>query len=120
MYSLSDTQVADKTVKTSKPAARPNSDTQLVGAEFAKFLQTLRKNSAVDISKHIKAIVDKIGTMTDAPGEELSEVIQDFYQTLFDRMANNALYKGNLRGQVLFICCLCKIMKFWNIHVKII
>ncbi|XP_063448806.1 rab5 GDP/GTP exchange factor-like isoform X2 [Mytilus trossulus] len=82
--------------KASKPVpSRPlNTDTQQVGAEFAKFLQTLRKNTAVDVSKHIKAIVDKMGTITEAPVEEMSEVVQDFYQTLLDRMANNALYKG--------------------------
>lgn len=86
--------------KTARPKSEPgtrrptNSDTQQVGAEFAKFLQTLRKNTAVDISKHIKAIVDKIGTMTETPVEEMSEVVQDFYQMLIDRMATNQLYKA--------------------------
>jgi hypothetical protein len=55
-------------------------------------------HTAVDLSKHIKAIVDKMGTMTEAPVEEMSEAVQDFYQTLLDRMDTNQLYKGIFGG----------------------
>ena len=99
LFCFTDSQVQEKSVKPKPDTRRPtNSDTQQVGAEFAKYLQTLRKNTAVDLSKHIKAIVDKMGTMTEAPVEEMSEAVQDFYQTLLDRMDTNQLYKGIFRN----------------------
>jgi hypothetical protein len=39
-----------------------------------------------------------MGTMTEAPVEEMSEAVQDFYQTLLDRMDTNQLYKGIFRN----------------------
>ncbi|OWF55289.1 rab5 GDP/GTP exchange factor-like [Mizuhopecten yessoensis] len=70
-------------------------ESQQVGTEFAEFLKKIRKNAAVDVSKHIKAVVERVQNMPDTPVDELAEFVQDFYQTLGDRVNNNPIYKGH-------------------------
>ena len=69
-------------------------ETQQVGTEFAAFLKTIKRGAEEDVSKHLKYVINKIQNSVESPIEDQSETIQDFYQTLADRVSNHAIYRG--------------------------
>ena len=65
-----------------------------MGGEFAEFLKTLRKPAALDISKQVRSFIERMQPCGDMPIDELSETVQDFYQTLSDRLNSQTVFKG--------------------------
>lgn len=94
--------VPTTTAKAAKPVPmkeprHQTSISQQVGAEFAELLRAIDKTSALDISKQIHRIVDKIYAMVDAPAEDVSEAVISFYQILHDRLHSSPEHRGNDR-----------------------
>ena len=79
---------------TPKEPRRSSLESQKVGGEFADFLKTLRKPPALEVSKIVRGFIEKIQQNLDQPVEDLSELVQDFYQILGDKMATQAVFKG--------------------------
>ncbi|KAK7088178.1 rab5 GDP/GTP exchange factor-like [Littorina saxatilis] len=77
-----------------KESRRSSLESQKVGGEFAEFLKTLRKPPALEVSKVVRAFVERIQHNVDIPVDELSEMVQDFYQNLGDKMATQTVFKG--------------------------
>lgn len=77
-----------------KESRRSSLESQKVGGEFAEFLKTLRKAPALEVSKQVRGFIERIQHNMDIPVDELSEMVQDFYQNLSDKMATQAVFKG--------------------------
>ncbi|XP_076453428.1 rab5 GDP/GTP exchange factor-like isoform X2 [Babylonia areolata] len=77
-----------------KESRRSSLESQKVGGEFAEFLRTLRKPPAMEVSKMVRGFIERVQHSIDMPIDELSEMVQDFYQNLSDRMATQAVFKG--------------------------
>ena len=77
-----------------KESRRSSLESQKVGGEFAEFLKTLRKAPALEVSKLVRGFIERIQHNMDIPVDELSEMVQDFYQNLSDKMATQAVFKG--------------------------
>lgn len=86
--------------KESAPEQRPrresrnvSKETQQAKAELMEYLKNLKRPAAQDFVKVVQMLVDKLYQSVDIPIEEVSELVQDFYQDLSDRLAGNTLYK---------------------------
>lgn len=77
---------------STKETRRSSLESQKVGGEFADFLKTLRKPPALEVSKLVRGFIERIQQNIDVPVDELSEMVQDFYQNLADRMASQAVF----------------------------
>ncbi|KAL8597191.1 hypothetical protein ACOMHN_022238 [Nucella lapillus] len=77
-----------------KESRRSSLESQKVGGEFAEFLRSLRKPPAMEVSKMVRGFVERVQQFIDMPIEEQSELVQDFYQNLSDKMASQAVFKG--------------------------
>nr|KAG5690625.1 hypothetical protein BaRGS_018095 [Batillaria attramentaria] len=88
-----DTSASTPTSST-KETRRSSIESQKVGGEFADFLKTLRKPPALEVSKLVRGFIERIQQNIDSPVEDLSEMVQDFYQNLADKMASQAVFKG--------------------------
>ena len=81
---------------------RASLESQQVGGEFAEFLKTLKKPAALDVSKQVKAFIEKVQAMGEALIDDISELVQDFYQNMSDRITTHTLYRGEkLHGSEL-------------------
>jgi hypothetical protein len=90
---FADEKPAEQT--TQKAPKRHSLETQQVGGEFAEFLRTaMRKQSALDVSKHVRSIIEKMQHAGELPIEDLTDIVQDFYQTMADRVQTHSVYKG--------------------------
>ncbi|XP_064620375.1 rab5 GDP/GTP exchange factor-like isoform X2 [Lineus longissimus] len=69
-------------------------ESQQVGGDFADFLRTLRRPAALDISRQVRAFIEQIQVLGEIPVDEHSEMVQDFYQKIGDRLHTNTLFKG--------------------------
>ena len=94
LFSITPDSNTEQQVPLQKETRRSSIESQKVGGEFAEFLKTLRKPAALDISKQVRGFIERIQHTGDIPIEELSEMVQDFYQTLTDRLHSQSLYKG--------------------------
>lgn len=48
----------------------------------------------LDVSKNVKGIIEKLQVMRDAPIEDFSEIVTNFYQAMCDRIHTKAMYRG--------------------------
>ena len=67
-----------------------------MGDKFAEFLrEEMEKKAALDVSKQVRAFIDKFVAKGEIPVNEQSELVQDFYTEFADRVnSNQQLYKG--------------------------
>ncbi|XP_074643074.1 rab5 GDP/GTP exchange factor-like [Tubulanus polymorphus] len=95
IFSIKKNAVKDSESGASRNHARRGSmESQQVGGDFADFLRTLRKPSALDVSKQVRSFIEKFQSVGEIPIDELSEMVQDFYQAMNDRLLSNAVFKG--------------------------
>ncbi|XP_036369177.1 rab5 GDP/GTP exchange factor isoform X2 [Octopus sinensis] len=84
----------DQLATRKKEVRRASLESQQVGGEFAEFLQTLKKPVALDVSKRVRNLNERIHNLTDYSIEELSEMVQDFYQSMSDQFHGTPLYSS--------------------------
>lgn len=91
MFALDTQQEApqDRTI-----VRRASIETQHAGAEFAAFLRTLKKPTALDASKQVRSFVERVQNMAEDPIDDLSELVIAFYQAMSERVKTHALYRG--------------------------
>ncbi|XP_014671700.1 PREDICTED: rab5 GDP/GTP exchange factor-like isoform X2 [Priapulus caudatus] len=73
---------------------QPSFESQQVKRDFDDFLKSLRKPAAADVFKQIHAFVEKVQQSEDMPIEDLSEMVQDFYQSMAERLQTHTAFKG--------------------------
>lgn len=84
----------DQLTAPEKEARRASLESQQVGGEFTEFLKTIKKPVALDVSKKVRSFNERVQTLTEYSIEELSEMVQDFYQSMSDRFHSNPLYSS--------------------------
>lgn len=66
-----------------------------VTKELKDFLRGLKESAACDVIRQVKAAVDRIHKMSrDQSIDELSNLVQDFYQRMHERFETHAHYQG--------------------------
>jgi hypothetical protein len=80
--------------KESRRSNTTSIESQQVGGDFADFLRTLRRPAALDISRQVRAFIEQIQVLGEIPVDEHSEMVQDFYQKISDRLQTNTVFKG--------------------------
>ncbi|XP_033102183.1 rab5 GDP/GTP exchange factor-like [Anneissia japonica] len=61
---------------------------------FSEFLKFMNKPAATDIAKLCKGIVERIQKSTDLTIEEQSELVQDFYHSIEERMNTSPTFRN--------------------------
>lgn len=74
-------------------------ESQEAGNELGEVLSTLRKPLAHDITKQVKCLLDRV-YKHELSTEEISELIQDFYQTMSDKLHSPLATQGMASEQV--------------------
>lgn len=86
---------ASETASKKDRRQRSNAESQQIGGEFADFLRNLGNTEMMlDVSKNVKGIIEKLQVMRDAPIEDFSEIVTNFYQAMCDRIHTKAMYRG--------------------------
>ncbi|XP_070572118.1 rab5 GDP/GTP exchange factor-like [Ptychodera flava] len=78
---------------------QPSLESQQAASDFTEFLKALKKPAAQDISRQSRAVIDKLQENEDLAVEEQSEIIQDFYQNMNDRLQAHSSFKGSTPEQ---------------------
>jgi len=87
-----------------EPVRRTSAESQQVGEEFAEFLKGLNRNEvALDVSKQVRVIIERLQSMGEVPIDEYSEVVVSFYQAMTDRIHSKPLYSGEIVFHLLTI-----------------
>jgi len=93
-------------VSESVPEARPrkerqvNRETQQVKADMMEFLKRMRRSVAADFVKVVQELTDKLYANHDAPVDDLTDMVQDFYIKLAKRMDSHTIYKGTVYSRL--------------------
>ncbi|XP_077995527.1 rab5 GDP/GTP exchange factor-like [Glandiceps talaboti] len=74
---------------------QPSIESQKAASDFTEFLKALKKPAAQDISKQCRAVIEKLHEQYDLPIEEQSELVQDFYQNMSERLQAHPSFKGS-------------------------
>jgi len=78
-----------------EPVRRTSAESQQVGEEFAEFLKGLNRGEvALDVSKQVRVIIERLQSMGEVPIDEYSEVVVSFYQAMTDRIHTKPMYSG--------------------------
>lgn len=56
----------------------------------------MKRAAAEDFVKFVQGLINKLYQCVDTPVDEVSDLVQDFYHDLTERMAVHPLYKGEL------------------------
>ncbi|XP_050410604.1 rab5 GDP/GTP exchange factor [Patella vulgata] len=83
---------SDQSTTIKKETRRSSIESQKIGHEFMEFLKTLRKPAALEISKNVRTFIEKVPPYEDVI--EVSNLVQDFYQSLNDKLLSASLFKG--------------------------
>ncbi|KAK3793130.1 hypothetical protein RRG08_030213 [Elysia crispata] len=74
---------------------RISAESQKIGGEFAEFLKSMRKKpAALEISKQVRGFIERIQQNPDYSIDDLSEMVQDFYGLLLDKLNTQTVFKG--------------------------
>uniref|UniRef100_S4RKZ1 RAB guanine nucleotide exchange factor (GEF) 1 n=1 Tax=Petromyzon marinus TaxID=7757 RepID=S4RKZ1_PETMA len=93
--------VPDSRPPDSRPVMRQQSlESQRVAGEFTDFLKLLRKPAAQDIYKRCRACIEGMQLKKDKSIEAQSDFVQDFYQTMAERLQCHSVFKGASPEQV--------------------
>lgn len=78
-----------------KEPRRISAESQKIGGEFAEFLKSMkRKPAAVEISKLVRGFIERIQHNQELAIEDQSEMVQDFYTSLSDKLNCLPVFKG--------------------------
>ena len=83
-----------------------SSESQRAMGDFMEFLKMLNRPAAQDLNKQCRFFVEKVQRSTQLNIEEQSELVQDFYAAIGERIKTHVAFKGKLaRGkyQSLFV-----------------
>ncbi|XP_078468105.1 rab5 GDP/GTP exchange factor isoform X1 [Lampetra planeri] len=90
--------VPDSRPPDSRPVMRQQSlESQRVAGEFTDFLKLLRKPAAQDIYKRCRACIEGMQLKRDKSIEAQSDFVQDFYQTMAERLQCHSVFKEAAR-----------------------
>jgi len=85
-----------------EPGRRTSAESQQVGEQFAEFLKGLNRNDiALDVSKQVRIIIERLQMMGEVAIDEYSEVVVSFYQAMTDRIHSKPLYAGECQMLIL-------------------
>ncbi|XP_077869325.1 rab5 GDP/GTP exchange factor-like [Saccoglossus kowalevskii] len=73
---------------------QPSIESEKAASDFIEFLNTLRKPAAQDITKQCKALIDRLQDQYELSVEEQSDIVQDFYQNMGERLQTHSAFKG--------------------------
>ncbi|CAG5136279.1 unnamed protein product [Candidula unifasciata] len=72
-----------------------SAESQKIGGEFADFLKSMkRKQAALEISKLVRGFIERVQHNQDWNIDDLSEIVQDFYGSLSDKLSTQPVFKG--------------------------
>ena len=108
---LSDSTPSQLAPKRTRPV---NLETQAIKQELTALLKHLKRSAAEDFVKFVQALINKLYQCVDTPVEDVSELVQDFYHDLTERMAIHPLYKGNRLNYVMKTHP-CNIQRFFRL-----
>ncbi|ESP00985.1 hypothetical protein LOTGIDRAFT_140110 [Lottia gigantea] len=86
---------SDQSGHVKKETRRSSIESQKVGQDFTDFLKSLRKPAALEISKQVRGFIERMPQYGDYPIDDVSEMVQDFYQTLNDKLHSMSVFKGD-------------------------
>ena len=89
---FSDSAPSQLAPKRTRPV---NLETQGIKQELTALLKHLKRSAAEDFVKFVQGLINKLYQCVDTPVDDVSELVQDFYHDLSERMALHPLYKGN-------------------------
>ncbi|XP_001635384.2 rab5 GDP/GTP exchange factor isoform X2 [Nematostella vectensis] len=80
----------------SRPVSSPSSgeSSKSSSSDFREFLKTLKRPAAQDVNDKCKLFVQKIHSNPSFTVEEMSEMVQDFYVAIAERLQSHVLFKG--------------------------
>lgn len=77
-------------------------------ADFAEFLNTLKKPAAKDIVDQLQAFSKQVKEKPEMNVDNLSQLVQDFYQFMISRLETQSVYKGVTEDQQSIILNGCE------------
>lgn len=106
-YSASGTHTPTETKKPTELKSSTKSPTSS-GADFADFLNNLKKPAAKDIVEQLQAFNKQVKDKPEMNVDNLSQLVQDFYQFMINRLETHSVYKGVTEDQQSIIMNGCE------------
>ncbi|XP_038059266.1 rab5 GDP/GTP exchange factor-like isoform X2 [Patiria miniata] len=83
------------------PMERKHStESQKAMGDFMEFLKMLNRPAAQDLNKQCRLFVEKIQRATHLSVDEQSEMVQDFYAAMGERIKSHVAFKGSSQDQL--------------------
>ncbi|XP_071790647.1 rab5 GDP/GTP exchange factor-like isoform X2 [Asterias amurensis] len=77
-----------------------SSESQRAMGDFMEFLKMLNRPAAQDLNKQCRFFVEKVQRSTQLNIEEQSELVQDFYAAIGERIKTHVAFKGSSQDQL--------------------